>query len=78
MSSALFTLHPLIRVALTPRQADIAQLLIQGLPNQEIARKLRISPRTVKQHLQNMFRKYLRDTDGRHLRLLLIRLLLCQ
>lgn len=78
MSSALFTLHPLIRAALTPRQADVAQLLIQGLPDQDIARKLGMSNRTVKQHLQHMFRRYLHDADGRHLRLLLIRLLLCK
>jgi len=37
------------------RNAQITELLLDGLSNKEIARKLFISEQTVKYHLKNMF-----------------------
>lgn len=37
--------------AITPRQAEVLQLLAAGLRVKEIARRLRINPRTVQGHL---------------------------
>ena len=37
--------------ALTPRQREVAHLVIKGLPNKEIALALKISPATVKDHV---------------------------
>ena len=42
---------------LTPQQARIAGLAARGLTNKEIARELRLSPRTVSTHLYQIFPK---------------------
>jgi DNA-binding CsgD family transcriptional regulator len=42
---------------ITPRQNDIARLIIKGLTNQEIADYLSVSIYTVKNHKQMLFRK---------------------
>jgi DNA-binding CsgD family transcriptional regulator len=42
---------------ITPRQNDIARLIIKGLTNQEIADFLNVSVYTVKNHKQMLFRK---------------------
>jgi DNA-binding CsgD family transcriptional regulator len=42
-------------IKITPRDEEVLQLLIQGCSNKEIALQLRISPRTVKQHLRTLF-----------------------
>ena len=42
---------------LTAREEEIARLAASGLPNQEIARRLLISVRTVENHLHRVFRK---------------------
>ncbi|MFI0982833.1 response regulator [Streptomyces sp. NPDC021093] len=42
---------------LTPREAEVLVLIAEGLPNGEIARALRISPATVKTHINNLFAK---------------------
>jgi len=42
---------------LTPREAEIVTLVLQGRQNQQIARELCISSRTVDTHLHNIFRK---------------------
>jgi len=42
-------------IKITPRDEQVLQLLLQGCSNKEIAEQLRISPRTVKQHLRTLF-----------------------
>ena len=42
---------------LTPRQLEIAALLMEGLSNRAIATILSISPQTVKAHLHQIFQK---------------------
>jgi two-component system secretion response regulator SsrB len=42
---------------LTKREQEIADACGQGLRNKEIALRLNISPKTVKGHLNNIFRK---------------------
>ncbi|WP_248305662.1 response regulator transcription factor [Agromyces sp. H66] len=42
---------------LTPREREILDLLADGCPNAEIARRLYLSPKTVKNHLTNVFAK---------------------
>jgi DNA-binding NarL/FixJ family response regulator len=43
------------QVKVTPRDQQVLNLLVQGCSNKEIAGQLRISPRTVKQHLRTLF-----------------------
>lgn len=52
-------LAPLILVAygLTKREAQVAQLALQGKPNKVLARELRISENTVEDHLKAVFAK---------------------
>ncbi|HSS97587.1 MAG TPA: helix-turn-helix transcriptional regulator [Terriglobales bacterium] len=42
-------------IKITVRDAEVLKLLVQGCSNKEIASQLKISPRTVKQHLRTMF-----------------------
>lgn len=42
---------------LTPREAEVAELIVEGTTNQEIAKKLYISESTVKTHLNSIFNK---------------------
>lgn len=42
---------------LTPREWEIADAVGKGLRNKEIARRLKISEKTVKSHMNNIFRK---------------------
>ena len=55
--------------ALSAREREIASLIVDGATNKEVAAKLRISERTVKGHLSNVFQK-LRVTDRLKLMLL--------
>ncbi len=50
---------PLIAMAygLTPRERDVARLVIQGLPTAEIAKQLFVSAHTVQDHLKSIFAK---------------------
>jgi DNA-binding CsgD family transcriptional regulator len=41
--------------ALTPRQREVLLLVAEGLTNADIARRLWISPGTVRRHLENVF-----------------------
>jgi DNA-binding NarL/FixJ family response regulator len=43
--------------ALSPRERDVLALLADGLANKQIARRLGISPNTVKTHVQLLFEK---------------------
>ena len=43
-------------VGLTPRQAEVMSLLLQGLPNKLIARELNLSVETVKDHVAAVLR----------------------
>jgi DNA-binding NarL/FixJ family response regulator len=54
----------LAEVKITPRDQQVLDLLIQGCSNKEIAGQLKISPRTVKQHLRTLFLRA-GITDGR-------------
>lgn len=71
-------LAPLIRAALTERQADVAECLVEGLTDPEIAVRVGMSPRTVKSHLRNLYDRYIERSNGKYRRILLIRLLLCK
>jgi DNA-binding NarL/FixJ family response regulator len=42
---------------LTPREADVLELLQQGAPNAEIAVKLHVGVETVRTHARNIYRK---------------------
>ena len=42
---------------ITPREIQILALMAQGHLNKEIAKKLNISPETVKKHLKNIYQK---------------------
>lgn len=44
-----------MNTALTPRQREVVLLVAEGLTNAEIARRLWISPGTVRRHLENAF-----------------------
>ncbi len=51
--------------ALTEREREVLDLMAQGLSNVEIAERLVISPKTVRNHTSNIFNK-LRVTDRTH------------
>jgi NarL family two-component system response regulator LiaR len=42
---------------LTPRERDVLQLLVEGFPNKQIGRRLRISEKTVKTHVSSILSK---------------------
>jgi DNA-binding NarL/FixJ family response regulator len=48
---------PTGRFGLTDREAEVLDLLVEGLTNRQIAERLVISPNTVKRHLQAIFAK---------------------
>ncbi len=43
------------QIKITRRDQQVLNLLVTGCSNKEIAAELRISPRTVKQHLRTLF-----------------------
>lgn len=43
--------------SLTPRELEVLRLIAEGMLNKEIAQKLYISEKTVKNHVSNIFRK---------------------
>jgi DNA-binding CsgD family transcriptional regulator len=43
--------------SLTPTELDVIRLAAEGLPNQDIARRLFVSPRTVQSHLTHVYAK---------------------
>lgn len=46
-----------IEAVLTPRQRDVFNLIVQGLSNKEIARRLQLAEGTVKIHIKALFAK---------------------
>lgn len=50
------TLPSFEELGVTPRQADVLLLLLQGKPNKDIARQLGLSVETVKDHVQAVLR----------------------
>jgi DNA-binding CsgD family transcriptional regulator len=53
-----------LRVELTPREREIAALLIDGLTSKQIGKRLTISPRTVDVYRARLMRKYAAATSG--------------
>jgi ATP/maltotriose-dependent transcriptional regulator MalT len=53
----VFGSGPLIDSLITNREADVLELLQQRMSNKEIARRLVISPATVKRHTLSIYRK---------------------
>jgi PAS domain S-box-containing protein len=53
-----------LRVALTPREREIAALLIDGLTSKLIGKRLAISPRTVDVYRARLMRKYAAATSA--------------
>jgi DNA-binding NarL/FixJ family response regulator len=47
---------PLAAIGLTPRQSEVLALLLKGLPNKLIARELKLSVETVKDHVAAVLR----------------------
>ena len=45
------------KLGLTRREADVLLWIVRGQSNAEIGLSLRISPRTVKKHLERVYRK---------------------
>lgn len=43
---------------LTQREADVARLVCEGLSDKEIAKKINLSPHTVKDHLKRIYSKF--------------------
>ena len=43
------------QIKITRRDQQVLKLLVEGCSNKEIAAELKISPRTVKQHLRTLF-----------------------
>jgi DNA-binding NarL/FixJ family response regulator len=56
-ASALLTLaaRKTTAASLSPRELEVLTLVVEGLPNKQIARRLTISEKTVKAHLTNVF-----------------------
>ncbi len=44
-------------LGISPRECEVLEALAQGCPNKVIARRLEISPNTVKTHLAHLFEK---------------------
>jgi DNA-binding CsgD family transcriptional regulator len=46
------------RIVVTPRQAEILSLVARGLGDKAIADTLGVAPRTIRTHLERLFREY--------------------
>lgn len=47
-----------MEVTLTGREAQVLELMADGLTNKEIAAKLNVTPETIKSHVRNLLSKY--------------------
>ena len=56
-SDARGTFWPGLQYGLTKRESELLELLVEGLPNKEVAGHLFISEETVKSHLKSIYRK---------------------
>ena len=56
-SEARGTFWPGLQYGLTKREAELLELLAEGMPNKEVASHLFISEETVKTHLKSIYRK---------------------
>lgn len=54
---------------LGPREEQVVDLLLEGCENAEIAARLNMAPRTVKVHLNRLFRKFGIDSGVKRVRL---------
>lgn len=54
---------------LTPRERQVAELLLQGCENSDIARQLNVKVRTVKGHFGGMFRRFAITTGAKRVKL---------
>ena len=75
-------MNEMVKAGLTPQQVRVAEGLLLGLRNKEIADRIGLSERTVKAHLCRMFSNFRIDTpsfrpDACAKRILLARKLLC-
>ncbi|PXW97960.1 PAS domain S-box-containing protein [Sphaerotilus hippei] len=50
--------HRQVKAELTPREREIAALLIEGLTSKQVGKRLQISPRTVDVYRARLMRKY--------------------
>jgi len=57
LTSEVKTQIPLDSVKLTARELDVVNLIAEGLPNKEIAKRLFIETQTVKNHIHNILDK---------------------
>jgi DNA-binding NarL/FixJ family response regulator len=55
--SAMEPVHECVGEGLTPREVEVLKLIAGGLANKEIAQQLSISPKTVKNHINNILSK---------------------
>lgn len=46
-----------LAATLTPREVDMARLILEGLANKEIAQRLSLSENTVRNHIYNLYQK---------------------
>lgn len=65
-------LEPTLLLHLTPRESEVLSLVSEGMTNREIARRLSVSPGTVKSHVHRILEKLRvsnRDQAARYFRL---------
>lgn len=55
--AAMEKMHASVGDGLTPREVEVLKLIAEGLANKEIAQRLSISPKTVKNHINNILSK---------------------
>ncbi|MRV70330.1 PAS domain-containing protein [Duganella sp. FT92W] len=53
-----------VAVGMTPREREVAALLLEGQTSKRIARRIDLSPRTVEMHRANLMRKFGVSTSG--------------